>query len=101
VKKLPERVGVEVFLPVDYLILRLMKRKTAFKTKQGARTTLFTVKKVHEKNLPEQYQLHFRFEGKDFWSGAEDVVDFDVYVDAKEFEEKLLDQLSDWDSNAT
>lgn len=89
-KVLPERVGREVFLPVDYLILRLLKGKAAFKTKQGAKGTLFSVKKVKEKNLPVQYQLHVRFEGKDFWSGAEDVIDFDVYIDAEEFEGKML-----------
>lgn len=84
-KELPEQLSPELFLNIDYLICRFMKLKDAYKINQNEKGTFFTIKKIKEKGLPEQYQFHIRFNGKDKWNNKEDIIDFDFYLSIKEF----------------
>jgi hypothetical protein len=84
-KQLPDRLGEELFLKIDYVICRFMKQKKAYKTSQNQSNVIFTVKKVKEENLEPQYHLHLRFNGRDVWFNDNDSIDVDFYINEKEF----------------
>jgi len=83
-KDLSEVLGNEVWIKPDYLILRFMKSRKAYKTRQN-QPMIFTVKLIDG-----QVHIHVRFDGRDKWFNDMDTLDFDVYVPIKEFE-KLLE----------
>lgn len=88
-KKLSLQTGDEVRFNVDYIICRFMKSKKAYKTPQNPKDVWFTMKPVKEKNVPEEIQIHLRFNGRDYWYNEEDIIDIDVYVNKEEFLRKV------------
>jgi hypothetical protein len=67
-----------------------MQNKFAYKIDQSQSGTLFTIKKIKEKNLPKQYQFHIRFNGEDKWNNKADVIDFDFYIPENELYKIIL-----------
>jgi hypothetical protein len=88
-KTLSEVWSEEILLKPRYAICRFMKSKVAFKNKDGDKKVLFSIKKIQEEGVPEQIQFHVRLQGKDYWSGKEDVVDVDFYVDIEDFKREF------------
>lgn len=84
-KELPQQIGKEIFLKMDYLICRFMNKKYAYKIDQNQKT-YFTIKKIQDQGKRPQYQFHIRFEGKDTWFNDNDIIDFDFYIDESEKE---------------
>jgi len=89
-KTLPKIISKEIFLKIDYLMCRFMNNKHAYKINQKQSGTWFTIKKIKEEGLHEQYQIHIRFNGKDHWFKDEDTIDFDVYIPCDELK-KIVD----------
>jgi len=88
-KILPNQLKKEIFLKIDYLICRFMGSKIAYKINQNQPNTWFTIKKIKEKGLHNQYQFHIRFNGKDKWFNKEDIIDLDFYISENEFNKIL------------
>jgi hypothetical protein len=90
-KRLPKKIGPEIWLNPDYAIARFTYHKTAFKTLQNQKMIL-TFKLIQEKNLDPQVQVHLRFLGRDLWEGKEDILNIDFYIPLTEWK-KLEDLL--------
>ena len=91
-KKLSDKTGKEVWINPRYLILRFMKSRKAFKIREFEKT-IFTMKPVKEDNIEEQIHIHLRFNGKDLWNNLDDVIDLDVYILKKDFEDAVKKML--------
>ena len=59
--------------------------KKAYKINQNQPNTWFTIKKIKEKGLHNQYQFHIRFNGRDKWNNISDCIDIDCYISEEEF----------------
>lgn len=82
-KVLPKTISTEHWLKPSYAIARFMKSKKAFKTEQE-QSMIFTMKVIREKNLPDQLQIHARFDCKDYYTGEKENLDIDVYIPFEE-----------------
>jgi len=83
-KELPPKISQEIFLNVDYCILRMNKHVETYKIDQKQPHTFFTFKQIQEKNLPKQHHIHLRFNGKDDFSDCKDTIDIDIYIPINE-----------------
>lgn len=88
-KQLPQLIGKEHLLQIHYAILRFMKNKTAYKTKQEPTDVIFSIKPIQEKNLPPQYHLHLRFPGKDHYTNQDEIIDLDLYLPIEELKKAI------------
>jgi hypothetical protein len=78
-KELSNIIGTEVFIQPNYAIAKFMKSGILVKTAQNQKM-FFTFKPIKEIDLPEQIQMHIRFD-----SVNNDVLDIDVYIPVAEF----------------
>ena len=90
-KMLSPQISKEKWLNPNYAILRFMKSKKAYKTKEN-QNMICTFKIVKEPNLAFEVQVHLRFEGNDSWFNEKDTVDLDLYIPLLEWN-KLKDMV--------
>ncbi len=90
----PQTVPVEIFLNPSYVIARFMESKIAYKTVQNPKM-FFTLKRIKEKNIEEETQIHIRFNGTDTWNNNKtETLDIDIYISMTEMK-KIIPLLSE------
>lgn len=83
-KQLSPQISDEVWVTTRYAIARFMSSKKAYKTNNDI---VLTFKRIKEKNLPEQIQVHLRFNGTDTYDNSKDTLDVDFYIDESLFKD--------------
>ena len=88
-------ISEEVRLPVDYVILRGMQSKRAYRSVTREPGQICWIKVVKDEELGYQLQVHVRFFGRDFWFGEAEDIDLDFYLPIPDLSEELLIVLKD------
>ena len=94
-KPLPKVFSDEAIIPADYIILRGMVSKRAYRTQTHAPNQFVSFKIVKDEELGYQFMIHVRFEGEDRWFGDHETIDLDAYLPIPDLSEELLLVLKD------
>ena len=98
-KPLPLVISEEVHLPVDYVILRGMQSRRAYRSVTREPGQDVWIKIVKDDELGYQLQIHVRFFGRDFWFGEAEDIDIDFYLPIPNLCEELLVVLKDMEES--
>lgn len=86
-KKLPKKLGEEIFMSLNYANCRFMDSKRAYRTRYNQQC-IFTAKVVEgdeDNKKIKLLQIHLRTPAEDRWFNKKEDLDIDIYIPEKDF----------------